>query len=294
MESEIFSNIALTYQKDSRQQQEAIKNWEESFKIILEIRRGLKREDRQSFLAIYQRPIANFADLLIKDHQSEEAYKWINRLTTFDLADYRSLENDKNIPSDETSGEAQTAIAKLKDSADNIKVLFTLVEENHNVDPVLAKQIQDAAKDYNENAQRIIDDFPEIAERFETDVIVQREKIPEGFTVIHPVLLNDSIAIFVMTKDKFDVMMKSPVKPQEFNNLLNDTYRAISNRLDPNYLDNLSELYDDIIHPIEPQLKEYKTKAISVIAQGKLRNIPLEALYDEKQNKYLIETYPIN
>ena len=60
------------------------------------------------------------------------------------------------------------------------------------------------------------------------------------------------------------------------------------------YLDNLENLYNLLIRPIEAEIQATKPKQLSIIARGTLRYIPFEALYDKTTDQYLIQKYPIN
>jgi hypothetical protein len=59
-------------------------------------------------------------------------------------------------------------------------MIFTRVEENHNVDLALAEQIQDAAKRYNQEAETIINNFPEIAAKALSDEILLLQNFGSG------------------------------------------------------------------------------------------------------------------
>ncbi|MGF1675667.1 MAG: CHAT domain-containing protein [Rivularia sp. (in: cyanobacteria)] len=117
--------------------------------------------------------------------------------------------------------------------------------------------------------------------------------------MIQPVLLSNitnvpnTIALFVFTRDKLTVK-KIPIDLAKFNTLLTQTNASLTNRFDETYLDNLEQLYNLIISPIEAEIKASKPQQLSFIANGKLRYIPFEALYDSKADKYLIEKLPIS
>jgi CHAT domain-containing protein len=55
----------------------------------------------------------------------------------------------------------------------------------------------------------------------------------------------------------------------------------------------LADLYDQLIRPIEAQIQATQPKQLSIIATGKLRYLPFEALYDPKTDQYLIQKYPV-
>ena len=52
-------------------------------------------------------------------------------------------------------------------------------------------------------------------------------------------------------------------------------------------------LYDWLIRPIEPLLREHEPNALVFVPDGPLRTIPFAALRDRESGSYLIEQYPI-
>lgn len=54
-----------------------------------------------------------------------------------------------------------------------------------------------------------------------------------------------------------------------------------------------AELYDWIIRPFAEDIKSQKVKTLVFIQDGFLRSVPMAALYDSQQQKYLIETYAV-
>jgi len=54
-----------------------------------------------------------------------------------------------------------------------------------------------------------------------------------------------------------------------------------------------AQLYDWIIRPFAEDIKSEKVKTLVFIQDGFLRTVPMAALYDSQQQKYLVETYAI-
>ncbi|WP_373525978.1 CHAT domain-containing protein [Nostoc sp.] len=54
-----------------------------------------------------------------------------------------------------------------------------------------------------------------------------------------------------------------------------------------------AELYDWIIRPFAEDIKPEEVKTLVFIQDGFLRSVPMAALYDSQQQKYLVETYAI-
>lgn len=103
----------------------------------------------------------------------------------------------------------------------------------------------------------------------------------------------DTVALFVLTTDKLTVK-KVPINSKEFNTLLRKTNASLINRNDYTFAENLEQLYEQLIRPIEAEIQATKPKQLSFIANGKLRYIPFEALYDNKTDEYLIQKFPIS
>ncbi|MEO0838790.1 MAG: CHAT domain-containing protein, partial [Cyanobacteria bacterium J06643_5] len=63
---------------------------------------------------------------------------------------------------------------------------------------------------------------------------------------------------------------------------------------DANYdTETAAKLYDWIIRPFAEDIKPEKVKTLVFIQDGFLRSVPMAALYDNQQQKYLVETYAI-
>ncbi|WP_339375918.1 CHAT domain-containing protein [Calothrix sp. NIES-2098] len=54
-----------------------------------------------------------------------------------------------------------------------------------------------------------------------------------------------------------------------------------------------AQLYDWIIRPFADDIKSQKIKTLVFIQDGFLRSVPMAALYDSQQKKYLVETYAV-
>ncbi|BAY81247.1 TPR repeat protein [Calothrix parasitica NIES-267] len=62
----------------------------------------------------------------------------------------------------------------------------------------------------------------------------------------------------------------------------------------PNYdTTTAAQLYDWIIRPFAEDIKAEKAETLVFIQDGFLRSVPMAALYDNQQEKYLVETYAI-
>ncbi len=110
---------------------------------------------------------------------------------------------------------------------------------------------------------------------------------------------SETAVIYILTfPDKFEVIIETP------NQQLNryrvsfaediDTFLdSVQLSLNSNFNDqaSLTTLYDALIDPIEEDLAQINPKQLAFVLYGKIRKIPLAALYDGQE--YLIEKYPI-
>jgi len=283
-EATTLNNIGILY-RDTKKPLEAIKNLEQSVNLILQLRSGVARENRQTFLDSEGSPAIALIDLLITENQPKEAFTYANLATVADLADYSRLVNVKI-----ANPEAQAAIDKW--NQDNRELESLRKELQQKFSEQLSAKVNKLQEDLNKQAENIRKRFVEIADLFETkptDIAQLQANISPGTTVIQPVILKNDIALFLLTRDKIKVI-KVPL-PAKFDDLLTKTSQSLSNRYSENYLENLEELHKLLISPLEKEIQATKPKQISIIATGKLRYIPFEALYDG--NQYLIEKYPI-
>ncbi|QEI42976.1 Regulatory protein AfsR [Dolichospermum sp. UHCC 0315A] len=291
-EATTLNNIGAVY-RDTKQPNEAIKYLEQSVTITLQIRSSLDRENRKTFLESKLGRAVALIDLLIDQNQPERAFEWANLATVADLADYSRLVNAKV-----ADPEVQKAIDQWNQK--NLQLESLRKQLSQKVSQKLSQEVNQLQTELNKKAEEIRNRSVEVAELFETkptDIAQLRANIPAGTTVIQPVLLikkknvPNTIPLFLLTKDKLKAI-KIPIDPAKFDSLLTNTYTSLTNRYTTNYLNSLQPLYDLLIRPIETEIAATKPKQISIIATGKLRYIPFEALHNG--NEYLIEKYPIS
>ncbi|WP_333147122.1 CHAT domain-containing tetratricopeptide repeat protein [Microcoleus sp. B13-B6] len=287
----ILSNIGFVYQ-DTNKPTDAIEIWEQSLTITLEIRSGLQRENRHKFLEAKDGTAIALTSLLIDQNQADRAFQWVNIATTVDLADYTRL-----IDAKVANPQTQKAIDEWNHKNQQLQFLRRQLQDKFSEN--LSRQMRDLETEVYRTAEEIRQDFPEVAELFETtpkDIAQLKASIAPDTVVIQPVLLTNvpnTVALFVLTKDSLSVK-KIPIDPAEFDKLLTQYREQLQNTGDTNFIVTGSKLYDILIRPIEDQIKATSAKQLSIIATGKLRYIPFETLYDEQTDEFLIQKYPVN
>ncbi|BAY47321.1 TPR repeat-containing protein [Scytonema sp. HK-05] len=252
------------------------------------MRQGLQRQNRQKFLEVNDWS-AYLVDVLIEQKQYDKAFEWVNLFTTAELADYTRLINAKV-----TNLQAQLTLSKWKRQNQQLEALRQQLQDKFSEE--LSKQVRELETQVYKDAERISQNFPEVAELFETtppDIEKLKSSIPTGTVVVQPVVLTDSIAIFVLTKDRLNVV-KRPI-PSDFNQLLTQYLKQVQNEGDDSYIETgSSPLYDILIRPVEKEIQALSPKELSIITSGKLRYLPFETLFDKEKKEFLIKKYPVN
>ena len=242
----------------------------------------------------YEGKAIALTSLLIDQNQPDRAFQWVNIATTADLADYTRLINAKVV-----NPQAQKAIDEWNQKNQQLQFLRRQLQDKPSDN--LSQQMRELETEVNRQAEQISRSFPEVAELFETtpkDIAQLKASISPGTVVIQPVLLTniknvpDTIAIFVLTKDSLSVK-KIAINPEEFDQLITQ-YREQLSSEGKGYKESSRKLYDILIRPVEDQIQAFSPKQLSIIATGKLRYIPFEALLDKQTDKYLIQKYPVN
>ncbi len=117
----------------------------------------------------------------------------------------------------------------------------------------------------------------------------------EKAAVIYPIILPDRLEVILTLPGQNQLRQyttKIPYKKVE----------SIVNSLRSDLLDvagtfqvkeQSQQIYEWLIRPAEAELTKRDIKTLVFILDGELQNIPMAALYDQKQQKYLIEKYAI-
>jgi CHAT domain-containing protein len=120
------------------------------------------------------------------------------------------------------------------------------------------------------------------------------DKRYQQVAIIYPIILQDSV----------DVILKLPNQQlRHYKTLIsNDKVEDIVETLN-RYLGDVTrtasvkqqsqQIYDWLIRPLETDLGKSGIQTLVFVLDGSLRNIPMSVLYDQQQDKYLLEKYAI-
>lgn len=127
------------------------------------------------------------------------------------------------------------------------------------------------------------------------DKVVDRDN-PDT-AIFYPIILDNQLEIIVKLPGKSSLINRtSVVKSQEVESVIQ---QMRDNIVEPDGMQKFrvasEQLYKWLIKPVEAELKNNKNqiKTLVFIPDGSLRNIPMAALYDDVDKKYLVEKYAI-
>ncbi len=125
------------------------------------------------------------------------------------------------------------------------------------------------------------------------DQVVDRED--PSAAVVYPIILPDRLETILKLPNQATLRHYVTKKPQnEVENTLELLQQYLKEPDRTNDVQKLSvQIYSWLIQPLEAELGKTQVKKLVFVLDGALRNIPMAVLYDEKQQKYLIEKYAI-
>ena len=292
-EATTLNNIGRVYDALG-EKQKALDYLEQSANLILDLRRGVSRSLRATFLESKQGTSIALVDLLIRQNSPQKAFEWANLSTTFDLVDYDRLAG--------TEGQVKNPVAnqayqEWKAQARQLEARRQELQTNFS--DTLSRQVRQQEAALSEQAEILVEKYPELADLLEitpTDLAQLQANLPANTTLLQPVLLTGTdnvehtVALFILTRTTLKVQ-QVPV-PKDLNERLQRYASQLESDLEIVDRALSSQLYDLLIRPIEAQIAPNQTLAI--IATGALQRIPFETLYDNQTQQYLLQKYPIH
>ncbi|NCS24239.1 MAG: tetratricopeptide repeat protein [Microcystis aeruginosa BS13-02] len=292
-EATTLNNIGRVYDALG-EKQKALDYLEQSANLILDLRRGVSRSLRATFLESKQGTSIALVDLLIRQNSPQKAFEWANLSTTFDLVDYDRLAG--------TEGQVKNPVAnqayqEWKAQARQLEARRQELQTNFS--DTLSRQVLQQRAALSEQAEILVEKYPELADLLEitpTDLAQLQANLPANTTLLQPVLLTGTdnvehtVALFILTRTTLKVQ-QVPV-PKDLNERLQRYASQLESDLEIVDRALSSQLYDLLIRPIEGQIAPNQTLAI--IATGALQRIPFETLYDNQTQQYLLQKYPIH
>lgn len=129
--------------------------------------------------------------------------------------------------------------------------------------------------------------------RQKIDQIVEEKDQQAAF--IYPIILPDRLEIILkLPNQKKLLRYKVIVDKEKLETVATDLRKYLLDVTATIQVQQQSQqIYDWLIKPIETDLTNNKIKTLVFVLDGVLRNIPMSVLYDQQQQKYLIEKYAV-
>ncbi|WP_414581475.1 CHAT domain-containing protein [Scytonema sp. PCC 10023] len=133
---------------------------------------------------------------------------------------------------------------------------------------------------------------PCVETRVEIDTVVQQDK---KAAIIYPIILPDRIEVILTLPEQKELRKYTTVIPQEkVENIVQDLRKSLLDVAGTFQVQEKSqEIYNWLIRPAEAELSKSGIKTLVFVLDSSLQNIPMGVLYDQQQQKYLIEKYAL-
>jgi CHAT domain-containing protein/Tfp pilus assembly protein PilF len=265
-----LNNLGATF-TELRQPEIAILFYKQAINVAESIRkdiRKLNKEEQRSYLETVSTRYKTLADLLLRQGRVMEALQVLDLLKVQELEDYF-----KNIKGSDRSAQGVRLLEPEKAISD--KLLAVSFENSPEINSQLANKIQQLPKSE-------INKVPDYL-----------QQIPKGTVLLYPLILSDHIEIILFSPNTLPISRTVKISEKELTSLITDFKTGLATKIDTEDVqESAIKLYDLLIKPIAKELVEAKATTILYAPDGKLRYIPLAALYDGKQ--WLAEKYRIS
>ncbi|NEP53140.1 MAG: CHAT domain-containing protein, partial [Moorea sp. SIO3C2] len=318
-EGDILAGMGKLY--DTQNQSElAITFFKQSVNVREGIRKDLKVlpvEQQQSFTDTVAEDYRRLADLLTQQNRNLEALRVLDLLKVQELQDYLS-----NVRGDDNTVDGITELTEeqeiLKGTQPIIDQAIALGQELSELETIpnhkRTQTQQQRIIQLRKNQAQLTKDFqnflksPEVearlaklretteAENLDLKKYAKRlqeqlQQLEQDAVILYPLVLDDRLELVLVTPYAPPIRRTVKVKQKDLERAIKNFRRLLANPA-RNARTPAEQLYDWLIKPIEADLAKANAKTIIYAPDGKLRYIPLGALYDGEQ--WLIERLRVN
>ncbi len=275
-ESIVLGNIGNILDKQ-KQSELAIAYLKQSINVTETIRQDLKnlgKQDRATYTDVIAKGYRKLADLLIQQNRVMEALQVLDLLKVQELEDYL-----KNVKGSEKTAQGVKLLPPEQHFFSSHKT-FTDLEFSKN------PAVNTLVRQLSQIPQAELNPVPE-----------SLKNIPKNSVLLYPVILGDRLELVLFSPGSPPVHRSVAVKKEELEAAI-VTFKTELSRRPVSVEDtddvkaSAQKLYKWIIEPIKADLDRIKPQTITYAPDGKLRYIPLAALYDGKQ--WLVQQYRIH
>jgi CHAT domain-containing protein len=253
-----------------KQPELAIFFYKQSINVREAIRKDIKKLDKdlqQSYLATVEKTYRNLADRLLQQNRIIEALQVLDLLKVQELEDYL-----KNIKGSDRSAQGVRLLAPELALSD--KLLAVSFDNSQDINNQLANQIQQLPKTE-------INKVPDYL-----------NQIPKGTVLFYPFILGDRLEIILFSPNNLPIRRTTKISKEQLETLIIDFRAGLFDSSSEDVKEPSIQLYNLLIKPIEAELIQFQAKTILYAPDGRLRYVPIAALYDGKQ--WLAEKYQIS
>ncbi len=229
--------------------------------------RQLDKQDRKFYLNSVTGSYQRLAELLLKQGRIIEALQVLDLLKVQELDDYL-----KNIKGNDRTSQGLRLLEPEKAASD--KLLAISFEQIPELNHQLANQIRQLPKSE-------IDKPPEYL-----------QNLPQGTALLYPLILEDRLEIILFAPNSPAIHHTVNIKKADLEERIGQFYADFQDSNSLDVKESSKKFYDVLIKPIGEDLIQIKANTILFAPDGKLRYIPIAALYDGKQ--WLVEKYRID
>ncbi len=112
--------------------------------------------------------------------------------------------------------------------------------------------------------------------------------------VIYPIILPNSLEVILKLPNQDLHHYKTFIAQDKVNDIVENIRKNLQDVTQTAQVKRLSQqVYNWLIRPVEAQLSKNGIKTLVFVLDGELRNVPMAVLFDQEQQKYLVEKYAI-
>ena len=255
------------------------------------------------------------AQLLIEEGRIAEAEQVLDMLKEYEHFEFvrRDATNDPRQTQAALTEEERELTTQLNENGQRLSILFGQIETLRKVTQRSAEQeasYQRLREELNAASQQFATLFTKVEQQLRQDKsgsgpAVAKEAIDTRATVrdalawlqeqsgvragVLYILPRENDTAFILTTQNGSLSVKGGLGEKALNQLTGELRRAIAERK-AEYVDIAAKLYEALINPVRSQLVEAKIDALMLYLIDGLRYIPMAALYDATEKKYLVRT----
>ncbi len=118
--------------------------------------------------------------------------------------------------------------------------------------------------------------------------ITEFKSLDKNTAVLYPVLLPERMELLLTTSDNMHQIVV-PVGYKEIKQVLLKFSKNLQRVTEGRFIKQSKQLYNWIIKPLKSKMVEHNIETLIIVPDGPLRTIPFAALYNEAENKFLID-----